>query len=410
MGGYAARQGGASGLLDPLQVDCLTFAGADGRFVLIVAEVLCVNEDLAGDVRRRVTAALAADGTPTVDVWACATHTHAGPELGCAAGGGHTPAPWRSRIGEAAVGAARGAVASERECAGTLRTGDLRDIGSPRGSIGEAATVCADVLTCRERDGRLSGVLAVVPVHPTVLPASSRAISGDLTGAVRRSLRVRLRGQGAPWVVVATGAAGDISTRRTRREQTPAECARLGDAAAAQLAALLAAPGTDVWEAGSGAAVAARRRLTLPARAHDADQLHRLRATLEDEYARERRHGASAGARPLETALQGVDVAERHERSGGETVALSLSAARVGRLGILGIGAEPFHSLAGDLRERCDDPALVLGYANGHAGYLPDAAAFRTTQYEALSSPLHPTAAATTVASLIELQPDPTED
>jgi hypothetical protein len=53
---------------------------------------------------------------------------------------------------------------------------------------------------------------------------------------------------------------------------------------------------------------------------------------------------------------------------------------------------------------------VVLGYANGHAGYLPDAAAYATTDYEVLSSPLAQDAAATAVAALIDLIPDPTEN
>ena len=92
-------------------------------------------------------------------------------------------------------------------------------------------------------------------------------------------------------------------------------------------------------------------------------------------------------------------------------IELSLSAARIGRLALLAIGAEPFHSFGSQLRDLCADPAIVLGYANGHVGYLPDAAAYESdpTGYEVLSSPLPPEAAATTVASLIELLPPPTE-
>lgn len=70
LGGYADRAGSSSGVLDELQVDCVTF---DGRFALVVAEVVCINEDLAADVRVAVG---------LEEVWVCATHTHSGPDIG----------------------------------------------------------------------------------------------------------------------------------------------------------------------------------------------------------------------------------------------------------------------------------------------------------------------------------------
>jgi neutral ceramidase len=384
MGGYAARDGASSGVLDHLNVDCISFGG----FLLVVADVLCVNEDLAATVRRALAA----------DVWMCATHTHSGPDVGCVPGGGPTPAPWRARIGAAAVEAAGAAAGAEHDLAGRLHSGVLRGIGSRRGADDVEALVSVDVVSFVDRGGRLRGVLAVVPVHPTVLPASSLAISGDLAGAIRAALRREL---GGPWVVVATGAAGDISTRRTRREQTPAECRRLGDEAARQIAALMRAAPIPLWEIGEAAYAGVRRRTLLPARPDDRAGLGALRARLEQQHARA---ADAAAARTLETTLQGVAVAAARPR--GRTVPLTLSAARLGRLALHGIAAEPFHSLGEELRARSAGPSVLLGYANGHAGYLTDAAAHATAGYEALSSPFRRDAGATAVAALIDLQAD----
>jgi neutral ceramidase len=398
MGGYAKREGASSGVLDPLEVHCVLL----GRFALVVADVLCVNEDLAAAARQQVRRELGS----VEDVWVCATHTHSGPELGCAPGGGVTPPSWRRAISDAAAAAARAAAARQRDSAGRFHTGELCDVGSRRGDDVGDARVSVDVVSCVDRDGRLFGVLAVVPVHPTVLPASSTAISGDLASAIRTSLRAAL---GSPWVVVATGAAGEISTRRTRRAQTADECRRLGAEAAEQIAALMRFAPTPIWECGTTAPAAARHRLALPARCEGGgDQVVALRAALEDEHARELRRGATAAARTIETTLQGLDVAQA--RRPARAVQLPLSAARLGRLALLGIGAEPFHSLGEALRARCAGPSVVLGYANGHAGYLPDTAAYAKTGYEALSSPFRRDAAATAVAALIDLLPDHPED
>lgn len=406
MGGYADRPGPSSGVLDELQVDCLSIGGAAGRLVLVVAEVVCVNDDLAAGVRRRVHEGL---DEPVADVWVCATHTHSGPDVGCVAGGGPTPLAWRRRIGDAAVEAARAAVASESECAGRLHAGELRGVGSQRGRDGAEPRVSVDVVSCIDADGRLAGVVAVVPVHPTVLPAGSTLVSGDLAAATRRALARRCSANGSPWVVVATGAAGDISTRRTRRAQTSEECRRLGEEAAEQIAALMRAEPASLWEPGSGACSSHRWPVAMPVRRQDPTDLTALRRTLEERRAAELTRGATASARTLETALQGVGVAHANQDWAGRgAIDLSLSAARLGRLCLFGIGAEPFHSIRDDVRGRCADPAVVIGYANGHVGYLPDEDAYSEAGYEVLSSPFGPDAAATTVASLIDLLPDPT--
>ena len=388
MGGYAARVGGAAGVLDPLGVDCLSIAGDHGRLVLVVAEILCIDAALAEAVRERVAAAVGGD------IWVCATHTHSGPEVGGLAG----PAPleWRRAVADAAAAAADAAVATERELAGRLHTGVVEGVASPRGDDAAEACVTVDVLACTDAHGDVRGVLAVLPIHPTVLPASSNVISGDLAGAIRSRLAREFE-----WAVVATGAAGDFSTRRTRRAQTPEECRRLGEVAAEQLVALVRDAGKPMWEASDGSVAAEQGSIALPAYRREEAELVELRArvTAAQEDARD-----AAEARTLATALQGIAIAERAPDAARD-VPIELAAARIGRLELFAVGAEPFHSFADALR-----PAVCLGYANGHAGYLPDAAAYASPGYEVLASALPPDAAARTRAALIELLPDHTEN
>jgi neutral ceramidase len=387
MGGYAARVGGAADVLDPLGVDCVSISGDHGRLVLVVAEILCIDAALAAAVRERVGAAVAGD------VWVCATHTHSGPEVGGLA----EPAPlvWAQAVADAAAAAADAAVGAERELGGRLHTGVLEGVASPRGDDAAEPRVTVDVVACTGADGGVRGVLAVLPIHPTVLPASSNLISGDLAGAIRTALSREFE-----WAVVATGAAGDISTRRTRRAQTPDECRRLGDVAAEQLAALVHGAGNATWAASDGTVASVRGSIALSAYRRDEAELVELRERVEAAH---RAAHDAAEARTLATALQGIAIAERAPDAARD-VTIELAAARVGRLQLLAVGAEPFHSFADALR-----PAVCLGYANGHAGYLPDAAAYGTPGYEVLASALPPHAAERTRAALMELLPDPTE-
>ena len=80
-------------------------------------------------------------------------------------------------------------------------------------------------------------LFASFPCHPTVLGAENLALSADLPGAYRRQLHALLGD--ATWIVLATGAAGDISTRHMRQAQSFDELERLGGLLAQHAYALL---------------------------------------------------------------------------------------------------------------------------------------------------------------------------
>jgi len=109
LGGYADRIAPAGGRLDELTVAAVAVEAGDGLFVLVVAELVCVNEDLVADVAAAVTARLDRTG---VTVWTAATHTHSGPDVNCGTGDRVTPPQWRRAV---AAGAADAAEEAARE-------------------------------------------------------------------------------------------------------------------------------------------------------------------------------------------------------------------------------------------------------------------------------------------------------
>ncbi|MEU7893744.1 hypothetical protein AB0B45_12850 [Nonomuraea sp. NPDC049152] len=368
MGGYVDRPGPSTGVLDPLQVSAVTWRAGERRFALVTADVICVNEDLAQRVRRE-----AAD-----EVWLAASHTHAGPETGCVPGGGPTPEPWQDAIAAACRSAVQAAMEGERPCEGAAHRGELRGVGADRSRPDADAVVPLDVVAVRD-GGLLVGVVVVLPVHPTVLPAANRMVSADLVGAVRRRLRVRL-GDGV-WVVVATGAAGDMSTRHTRRGQDAAELDRLGDVVAARCVELLAGPATPAWPSSAESAIAwARRRLTLE-RATVAADVEALEADVE------RAAGDPVASRLAMSRLEGV----RARTAATGPISAEVSVVRLGDLALVGLPGEPFLAVAdgivGASRGRA---TVVLGYVNGYPGYLPTADAYLRAEYEALASQVAP--------------------
>jgi hypothetical protein len=351
LGGYAARPGPSTGVLDELQAHVVTVGDA---FAWVVLDMPFVHSGLAKAVAARVP------GLASANVWVSATHTHAGPET--LEGVPAIPAPPRGE-----------------DVRITLRRLRLAGVGGQRSGARPRRTVPVDLLSFEARDGRLVGLLAVVPIHPTVLPADNLLASADLVGSIRRALAARLDGA---WIVVATGAAGDVSTRPHRREQTPGECDRLGALTAdAVVRGLRSAPLITV----DGPGVEVRSaRLTLPAKpVASPDLVRRLAARLD----RARAHGEPVAVRTAFTALQAAELAQSEPPPSAEPVC-TVSTVRIGGLSLVALGAEPYLDLATQLGQRLNHPAVLVGYTNGYLGYLPVRAAYRRADYEVLRSPV----------------------
>ncbi|MGI5128212.1 hypothetical protein ACQEVB_15480 [Pseudonocardia sp. CA-107938] len=383
MGGYAARPGPSTGTLDPLQVAAVSISDGQRRFVWLVADVPCVNADLAAAVRAAVGP----------DTWLSATHTHAGPETGCEPGGAATPAPWLDRITTAARVAAARAAAAEDAATIEARTTRVTCVGGLRSAERPGRSVPVDVLTVRARE-RTIGAVVVLPVHPTVLDARNRLVSADLAGGVRRALAGALDGA---WVVVATGAAGDVSTRPFRREQTPAECARLGGLVADAVVDALRLPAGATARAGDVVRVADAEVALDPKPAGSAVPVD----ALEDALAAAQRSGDAVAVRTAVTALQAARLAAPPP----DALSCAVSAVTIGGISLVATGAEPFLALAGQLA-----PAVLVGYTNAYVGYLPTRDAYARADYEVLRTPVAAGGAERVVAAATALIARTTEN
>ncbi|SDS37488.1 hypothetical protein [Jiangella sp. DSM 45060] len=360
MGGYADRSHGAGGVLDPLEVHVVTFAAGRRRFALVVADLVCVNADVAGQVR---------DALREVridDCWIAATHTHASPEAGCTPGGSPTPPDVGRRLVAAAVSAATAAVVDERDAALTRVRAEVPGLAGRRiAGAAERLDVPVDALVVSAAAG-VTGVVTVSPVHPTVLPAGNSDVSADLNGAIRRALEAPGR-----WAVAATGAAGDISTRHTRRGRSPAELARLASLVAGALPLTPSPePGPDTVH------LPVSRRVRLePKTAAEVDAATRATA------------GAAADARTRQVFEQGRRIAgELADR--GEPYDVDVQAVRLGGVTLVAVPGELFLELGEAIRAAAGPDVIVVGYANGYLGYLPSRGTPPT--YETLVSPVRP--------------------
>jgi hypothetical protein len=386
LAGYAARTGVAEGTLDELTIGAFVFEHEDRRFVLVAADIVAVDAALAGDV-----AAVA--GLERRELVLCASHTHSGPAGVVArlhpADVDRLDRELQSRFITTAAEAIATARASMERVDLLVGVAETEGIAANRNDPGAPCDPRLTVLATRRGDGSWQGVLCHFACHPTILGASNRRVSADFPGALREALAVALgRGGSAPVVLFGNGAAGDVSTRFTRRAQDSSEVSRVGAALAAAAVQALehASPRSGPLQYG-------RTTVRLPRRArHPLDGGGvAARARSDDEAP-----GllSAADLRVAETRSQGAAMLNALARipDGAIPDELELEAWALGDVVLVAVPGELFASLNSRVEAAASGQTRILGYANGYVGYLTDLSAHESQTYEALASPFGPEA------------------
>lgn len=370
MDGYMARVEGSTGTHDPLLAEALVLEYENRRAAIITLDVMGVSRSFTDALRYDLAALM---GTAPDAILICASHTHAAPR---------GLQDW-SPIGESSIGArgldpqfASSVQAGIRQAVerayGGLRparmksaAGEINGIGGERNHPEQAVDTRVSVMVFEDMQGEPLAILFHYACHPTVLSADNLQYSADFPGAARQSIRERYP-NAVPLFV--NGAAGNISTRFHRREQSFEEAARLGGLLGEKVLALVHEAAEDTPALGWLC-----EAVSLPLR----------------EFPTEAREAAppSGNARIDTVRAQGAAI-ERGLRlalAGRETQTAELCALRVGKWTLLSVPGEAYNELAQTVR-RADENALVAGYTNDYLGYFPTQAAIDDATYEALSS------------------------
>jgi neutral ceramidase len=394
MGGYGARTEPANAIHDPLYASALAIGTKEQAFVLIVCDCIAVDASMTLEVRRRITTSI-----PGATVWLSAMHTHSGPfisyEVSILAETPNIPASERLIAG--AAKAAEEAVAQMHHVDVRWASGAINGVASNRDHPENAADIVLDLLIFYDVNEQIGEPLAIFgsfPCHPTVLSAANLAISADLSGAFRRQMHEILGVEQAstPMIALATGAAGDISTRHTRQGQGFEELERLGRLLAEQAYGLLAQARPIRLDLPriQTTRIAVEAKEALPT-----DELAAYTSTIERSMQAAWKAGKVAEARTLETALQGLQVAQQRAtsqecRMQEETKSLEVAVATLGEVAFAAVPGELYNRIGAELRQGAKGALLFLGYTNGYVGYIPTREAYNEMDYEVLMSPFAP--------------------
>lgn len=377
LGGYAGYRP-SSGVHDPLWCKVIVLEQAGIRYGLVVLDLMCADESLCMEI----AAAVEPLGIRRQHLVVSAIHSHAAP-AGVIGGAGPLARineaivpenPAFSAYMEMVVAAAAAACAEAVDNLEPFQLRTARGAMPPLGSerhTGEKANGTLTVAEFLLQSGKKL-IFYNFPCHPTVLSAANLLVSADFVGEIGKHLDADL-------TVFANGAAGDISTRFTRREASFEECARMGKLAAKYIRDLLAEGtfGKPEPLAGSTALV------TLPARQVEPEETARrqLEETIE-RWQQAVKDGKDAGmVRILKSYAEGAGVNLEFARSmaGMQEFSVPVTVFHFAGLRFATVPGEFYSTLL------MPDTAAIC-YANGYYRYIADKNAYDAGHYEALAA------------------------
>ena len=375
LGGYAGYRP-CAGVHDPLWCKAVVLEQNGARYALLAMDLLSVDESLSEAIGREL------EPLGVRHTLAAAIHSHATP---CGIVLGEGPLAEVNRVADRdPAGFAdytrwmiRQAVEACREAISNLEPFEVRsargtapDIGSER-HTGEPAELTMTAVQIRTDSGR-SLILYQIPCHPTVLGPDNLLASADFVGGIEKRLDTDM-------AVFLNGAAGDISTRFTRREQTFAECDRMAETAAAAVKALLETASYASPEPLKGA----RAHIALAPRPVESEE--NARKAFEEAAARWQ-EAIDAGEEPgkariLKSYVEGAGVALEFAKTmaGIRQLRLPVSVFTFGGLRFATVPGEMFSSL-------WSLDAVPICYADGYYRYIGDIHAYDAGYYEAMAA------------------------
>lgn len=375
LGGYAGYRP-CAGVHDPLWCKAVVLEQNGKRYALLAMDLLSVDESLADAIGGE----LASQGITHAVV--AAIHSHATP-CGIVLGEGPLAAVNRVADRDPEGFAAytqwmiRQSVDACREAISGLEPFEVRSdrgpapiLGSER-HTGETVALTMTAVQIRTESGRKL-LLYQIPCHPTVLGPENLLASADFVGGIEKRLD-------ADMAVFLNGAAGDISTRFTRREQTFEECERMAGIAAEAVETLL----RDLPYSQPVPLKGLTSHITLIPRPVEPEE--NARKVLDETVVRWQQ-AADAGEEPgklriLKSYVEGAGVALEFARTmaGIRQLRLPVTVFSFAGLRFATVPGEMFSNL-------WKLNAVPICYANGYYRYIADEKAYDAGYYEAMAA------------------------
>ncbi|MBN1574616.1 MAG: hypothetical protein JW984_15570 [Deltaproteobacteria bacterium] len=370
LGGYIMRNGVSTGVLDPIQARIGYITDGKSSIVMVGFDWIYILGGWGRSLRKGIGEAL---GIDSKNVILAATHTHSGPGI---FGSFHTvedggSGEYLKEVPERLINAAVMLCSASRFV--TIKKGKIRieSIGANRNDPDGFFDDTMVGLHFFDEGDDLVMRLLNYGCHPTALGADNLLFSGDFVGYGLDLLDGKWGGAS----IFMNGAAGDVSTRFTRRGRTSEERKRLGDIffEAANFMQKTAVPhtGNEIKIRSEAVPVAYRE---LPAVEQSEAIIDEIKGRLDggrkaglskEEIRKLESLKEGALARLLISKLGGIEAVIGKRKMETEVELLM-----IGEMGILFIPGEVMSKTAMKLKTLSEFPLMVVGYANDYLGYL----------------------------------------
>ena len=392
MAGFAAREGGSTGVHDDLWAKVLVLDGGTTAFAFISLDLIEVTLELTSAIRAEIAKGT---GLPEDHILLATSHTHSGPEIEAIYR--FAPGPveydaWLPTLIRLVAEAALDAWANRAPA--LLGTGAtiVEKVGANR--RGKDMIDKQVGLIKVERTGhRPLGVVFNYTCHASVLGPDNRLISADYPGYAQRGIEKALGG--GALALFVNGAAGDINSGHS------ADTSAIGGfipgrtfERAQELGERLAEAVVTAWPKIETTATRSLDVVSIPWEPKyrkdlpSPDEARRRIAELEQQIKQPGAEQIIARARIdlvyHQIMLQHAKLI-RNAKTG--TQRTEIQGIRLGETAVVTLPAEVFVQIGLGIKERSPFPlTLVAGYTNDALGYIPTYEALLAGGYESIST------------------------
>ncbi|MTI47124.1 neutral/alkaline non-lysosomal ceramidase N-terminal domain-containing protein [Sporosalibacterium faouarense] len=382
MGGYGDRSGKSQDVLDRIFARTIVLEDDEEQKIVIIAlDIIGLTRVQIQYIKKNI---FKLTGILKENIVISVTHTHSGPltyDYPTMGKADEEYVEWLYKVIPTTVVKA---LKDLKECKIDWYQGNFSDVGNSRRSRNKKVEPILTILGFTDLRDNLLATLFNYNCHPTVLSAANLEISADYPGA-SIDLLEKVYGEDALFVFT-NGACGDISTRFTRRSQDYREVKRLGSLLAAEVIKVLNK--MEFTQEVPNVFIKGRDFELQPRELPSLEELETQEKVYQERLIKLENEGADGGdIRIAHTALQGVRVqkllkeyASRLELNG------IMKGIKIGNGVIITQPAELFSSLGNTIINASPyEITMVIGYAEGSIGYLPDKKSYNEGGYEALS-------------------------
>jgi hypothetical protein len=392
MAGYGARLKPSQGIHDPLKAQILMLSLEGEKVIIISMDLIALQAQFVNRLRDSIREKI---DIPADHIMIACSHTHSGPQ-GFNLGNliqDETPNETLQAITcQKIAGGSVWAQNQLRPATLSLGRSQISGLGLNRNDPQKgAADQQVSVLRADDDEGNPIAILFNYGCHATVMSAENLLISADYPGATRQLLRSIFP---QTVFIFTNSAAGDISTRFTRRSATFAEVTRFGQIMAAGV--LEAMNVAEPFEVSS--LDVSSIDVDLPLKAFGSKQetqkvLDEAHETLKHMQAE---NAPSGQLRKVITKIEGAEVQLRQiEYFQGQTSQhAELQRFRIGTVYLVAVPGEPFSKTFLDIKAGVKPlETILIGYANDYKGYFPETVPGLPLTYEDFASPFSTQAA-----------------